>query len=226
MLELRSYPNDGSRDGGYQMYQTPEGLRLAVMRSMQALSPISEHFDAIMVTGQSGIIPGAIVAFLMHKQLIVVRKTDAQGNHHSHGAALEGVAINHRPRIVFLDDFVSTGNTIKRLMDALLFIPEYTLVALALYGHPRGEAEIDAGYAKEFFIYNKKGQEQKYHMTRWNPDSLLFHITLQAPGVNLPDHGGGKVRFSNPFMEQAYAAALAYRTCAASSPPPAPTPAS
>lgn len=183
----RPFPNDGSTAGGYGMHHTPEGLAKAVTRTMDALSPIVDTFDALYVTGQSGEIPGAVVAYLLKKQLIILRKAGADGNHHSHGCRVEGWYQGHE-RCIILDDFCSSGKTLRELLKHQLY--GTTIVGVCLYGHPRGPSEIEAGFSKEFYEYDRRGNnEKKWRLTRNGEDTIIFTLALAPVGVNLKAEG-------------------------------------
>lgn len=68
------------------------------------------EFDTIVFRGMSGSLIAPIIAYLMHKSLLVVRK-DSENNHS--GYSLEG---NHPSRFIIIDDFISSGHTIKTIL--------------------------------------------------------------------------------------------------------------
>lgn len=71
-------------------------------------------FDAIAVQGVSGLIMGPIVAYLMNKNLVVVRK---QGEK-SHASQLVESPVSSG-KYVILDDFVNSGTTARTIRDAI-----------------------------------------------------------------------------------------------------------
>jgi len=100
---------------------------------MRELQPVRTQFDAIVVSGLSGVIPGAIVALRLKKQLVVIRKDDDK----THGAAVEGVGYlmedfkPNQPYIV-LDDFIAMGSTMRRMYNRMKDMghgmPVYTML--------------------------------------------------------------------------------------------------
>ena len=65
----------------YLCHKNLAGMREAVRRTYAALSRVRGSFDTIYVTGQSGIVPGSIVAWRLDKPLLILRK--ATENAHS-----------------------------------------------------------------------------------------------------------------------------------------------
>jgi adenine/guanine phosphoribosyltransferase-like PRPP-binding protein len=81
-----------------------------------------DQFQYVLVTGLSGIIPGAIFAHLYGKDLVVVRKPREA----CHGQHVEGPydwdseKFDGNPGAsgyIILDDFICHGHTLKRLLD-------------------------------------------------------------------------------------------------------------
>lgn len=72
------------------------------------LAPRMTTFSSILVTGLSGAVPGAIIAWRYNKSLVVVRKGEA-----NHGAPVEGKLTSD---FIILDDFVASGATVARLI--------------------------------------------------------------------------------------------------------------
>lgn len=86
----------------------------AVRDTVAALTPHKDKFDSIVVRGISGLIVGAPVALRLNKPLVVVRKED--GAHSSRPVETMG---RMGRRLLFLDDFVSTGETRTAVLDAI-----------------------------------------------------------------------------------------------------------
>ena len=82
--------------------------------SVDFIRPFADRFDAIAVRGISGLLVGVPLALRLDKQLIVVRKP--KDDTHS-PYMVEGYAAGERYLIV--DDFVSTGATVKEIQKAL-----------------------------------------------------------------------------------------------------------
>jgi adenine/guanine phosphoribosyltransferase-like PRPP-binding protein len=90
-----------------------DGRREAVVsRAVRVLAQHSGDFDSIVATGMSGMSVAPIVAFVLKKQLVVVRKT-TDGTH-----SCDLVEKDHKKgirRYVIIDDFVSSGDTVNRV---------------------------------------------------------------------------------------------------------------
>jgi hypothetical protein len=86
----------------------PSTRRSVIDRTKAALAKL--HFDAIAVTGLSGLLVGSIVAMEMDKPLIIVRK---RGEERHTLNECEGVFGGET--YIILDDFVSSGATIFRI---------------------------------------------------------------------------------------------------------------
>lgn len=71
-------------------------------------------FDGFVVTGVSGVAMGSIVARALRKDLVIVRK-DRDGSHSSYRVE------NYKrlKRYVFLDDLITSGNTLKHVQQSL-----------------------------------------------------------------------------------------------------------
>jgi adenine/guanine phosphoribosyltransferase-like PRPP-binding protein len=89
-------------------------LGLVVRRTTRALRPHLDKFDAIAVTGVSGDSVGFPTALRLGVPIVSVRKSE---NHHQYtGSGVAGwQGLSRGSRILFLDDFVSSGETRKRV---------------------------------------------------------------------------------------------------------------
>lgn len=85
----------------------PETRNLIIASLARQLSDLD--FDQVVVSGVSGISMGSMLAFLLDKPLAVIRKNTEDG--HS-SKTWEG---RHGGRCIFVDDFVSTGQTMTRM---------------------------------------------------------------------------------------------------------------
>lgn len=72
------------------------------------------EFDTIAVRGMSGALIGPILAYVLNKHLIVIRK-DGENTHSSY--KVEG-NVNAR-KVLIVDDFVSTGETVQEIIDKI-----------------------------------------------------------------------------------------------------------
>jgi adenine/guanine phosphoribosyltransferase-like PRPP-binding protein len=75
------------------------------------------EFDAFAFRGNSGALMGMPLAFSLNKEIIVVRKTKDEEDHHS-WQMVEGLSPNGA-RIVIVDDFISSGRTIEVITTAI-----------------------------------------------------------------------------------------------------------
>lgn len=79
---------------------------------VRQLKKINIKFDSIAVQGYSCTVISSAVAALMNKEIIVVRK---KGEKRHSGAEVEGVV--QGKKYIIIDDFVSTGATVRRIID-------------------------------------------------------------------------------------------------------------
>lgn len=86
----------------------PEALVSQILRD---LNPRTNDFDTIVATGTSGMMIAPIIAMIMRKHMVAVRKPGE--NSHSGGLKLQGI---FGERWIFLDDFIATGNTLRRVV--------------------------------------------------------------------------------------------------------------
>lgn len=91
-----------------------QGFAEYVSRAVFTLTPHLDRFDSIAVRGISGLLIGAPVSLQLGKVLVVIRKED--GSHSSRPVEQMG-RMGHR--VLFLDDFVSTGDTRAAVLDAI-----------------------------------------------------------------------------------------------------------
>jgi len=77
-----------------------------VQDAIRHLKPIHADYDTIAVRGVSGLTVGSILAHMLQKHLIIVRK-DGES---SHGKPVEGVV---NSRYIIVDDFEVSGNTVN-----------------------------------------------------------------------------------------------------------------
>lgn len=183
-----NFPDVRDKSGRYGVWNTPEGLDQIVQRTLKHLRPICHTFDCLIVTGLSGVVPGAVVAHLMYKDLLILRVQDSHGSTNSHGMLLEGDAgTREGVRYMFLDDFVSAAKTLKRVMEYCPTRGGSKLVGVCLYGHPLSTDERAQGKAKMFSIYHDGEYKAptNYDLVRRGPKSLLFDIHRVAAVCSL-----------------------------------------
>lgn len=73
-------------------------------------------FDTIVVRGHSGVAMGSVIAHVMDKNLIIIRKPDEDA--HSHEVAEYGDEVlrgRNRMKFIIIDDCVDSGETIKQI---------------------------------------------------------------------------------------------------------------
>lgn len=120
----------------YLAHTYTPGLKKALARIEECTADILDQFDYVLVTGLSGIIPGAIFCDRHDKSLVVLRKTGEP----CHGSSIEGPYDwdefkplgDESGGYIIIDDFMSSGNTIERLLDAHMHgrLPKYVVLYL------------------------------------------------------------------------------------------------
>lgn len=89
------------------------------------------RFDTIAVSGVSGLIFGPILAYRMHKELLVVRKSDDIHNHSRQ--IVEGFVASRQ--YIIVDDQVALGSTVRRMQDEIhIATPLAQCVGIYVYG--------------------------------------------------------------------------------------------
>jgi len=84
-------------------------------KSIKTLRKSSVEFDAIAYTGVSGGLTAPVIAFLLKKPLVVVRKDTDTSKHSSH--MIEGDAA--ATSFIIVDDFMCTGKTKTQIISAV-----------------------------------------------------------------------------------------------------------
>jgi len=94
-----------------------DGLDVEVARAYSDLKPHRDAFDGLVVRGMSGVIPGVPLSLRLNCQLLVVRKdTD---DCHAHDQLINRKYLVPGSRWLFLDDFISSGSTLRRVADVI-----------------------------------------------------------------------------------------------------------
>lgn len=83
-----------------------------VVQTVKALTARCRDFDSIAVQGTSGLMIGAPVALILGKPLVIIREDRDMRCHHN--KRVEN-AENMGRRVLFLDDQISTGATLKHV---------------------------------------------------------------------------------------------------------------
>jgi adenine/guanine phosphoribosyltransferase-like PRPP-binding protein len=132
--DIVTYDNPAS---GYLPHLQVEKLDKVVEIIEVALRDVLHEFDGVLCQGLSGIIPASIFCWRHGKQLVVLRKAHEK----SHGAWLEG---KFPERYIIIEDFVSYGDTMGRLLKAAEMarhdLPRYIVMYAAL---PHRDEYID-----------------------------------------------------------------------------------
>lgn len=85
--------------------------KLVIDALIEHLTPHADKFDAIAISGYSMSMIAPIIAMLMGKNLILVRKGEACASGHT----IEGTT---HQRYIIIDDLVSSGDTFRRIIQA------------------------------------------------------------------------------------------------------------
>lgn len=105
-----------------------------VKNACKLLKTVSDQFTHVAVTGYSSTIIGSIVAHKMKKEVVVVRKENeirASSYDHEYSSLPNGY--------VFIDDFIGSGCTLKRVVDKL---GPKGLVAIYTYHQPLNRRRV------------------------------------------------------------------------------------
>ncbi len=121
----------GYERGARDAYIIPE----IVKKLHKALKSHQDEFDGIVISGYSASLIGPIIAYKMKKHVAVVSK-ESETRHSSY--ICEGY---HHQRWLFIDDLVSSGRTLKRVVDGVKEI-EGSVVGVALYMTPGNMSEV------------------------------------------------------------------------------------
>lgn len=129
----------------------PASLKTLVAAATKKLRKV--NFDAIAFRGMSGTIFAAPLAMQLKKQLLLVRKKD--GSHSDYDVEGDYDIINY----IIVDDFVSTGKTIKCIRDKVKKnISGSKLVGLYLYGPMSSTSSMRDTIKRMGFTLLSKGE--------------------------------------------------------------------
>ena len=105
------------RSCGYASGYTPESVRNFAKQAAEAIPRMMAETgaDAIVVSGNSGISIGHAALMLIEFPLVLVRKH----KDNSHGRVVEGPLNHELRRYLILDDFVSSGATVRNICNTL-----------------------------------------------------------------------------------------------------------
>lgn len=134
-------------DGGYneQQYNLIQMRHMAnlIAKELPAIIALTGA-DAVAVTGKSGISMAFAARMVADFDLIVVRKR----GENSHGSSIEGKDGQRISKYLILDDFVSSGNTVRNIVGAL---DEYA--EGQFYGVPRAPSHAQCVGVVEYKKY-------------------------------------------------------------------------
>lgn len=138
----------------YTPWPQPQGtlhdLEKTVRKVTKELRPNTDHFDSIVVTGISGLVVGSPVSLRLKVPLVIIRKPYTSENAHSYGHVNIEKAGD---RYLFLDDFKSSGETERRVQEAMAANTKAFHVGTLFYTWDRGiewNPEPPKDWSKEF----------------------------------------------------------------------------
>ena len=108
-----------------------ESVERTLFFATQQLSTV--NFDTLVVRGMSGAVAGGLFAYHLDKNLYVIRKDDDSSHDGANGFGIMG------RRWVFLDDFISSGETYKVVRDEVLSLWEDGIFDNRDYNHRTDE---------------------------------------------------------------------------------------
>ncbi len=103
-----------SRAGG-----TFRDLALVVEDCASMLAPHLADFDTVVATGVSGMSVAFPLAVRLGKRVAILRKPEDESSHSGNAGTWQGWADVPRRRCLWVDDFIGTGDTELRIMDAV-----------------------------------------------------------------------------------------------------------
>jgi orotate phosphoribosyltransferase-like protein len=142
---------------------TAVGLHLRVKnyvikKSVSILKPKINDFDTIVCSGISGLLIAPIVADKLKKDLVIVRKPRREESRYSHND-VEGVKPG---RYIIVDDLISSGNTITRIIDTI----------------QDNEKHLLEGHSTCVGIY--------VYIPQWSSNSFDHHCRLSHQSYSIP----------------------------------------
>lgn len=120
-------------------------------------------FDYIVFTGISGASIAWPVCYKLKIPAIVVRKPGEK----SHGYPVEGVGANKCKKYIIIDDFISSGNTIRKIIDSI------------------ESNDYDVGKARAkcigIFLHNSDNDKEEFHLSKPKQIIPVFEIKSKMP---------------------------------------------
>lgn len=119
-----------------------DNFKANINRAVRSLAEFEKTtpFDAIAFTGTSGAALAYPISYLMDKGLLCIRKQESQ---HFYNGKVEGFWGSQS--YIIVDDFVSSGNTIRAIIDGVTSKSKSELVGIYLYDSNRWGESWDAG---------------------------------------------------------------------------------
>ena len=133
-------------------YDTSLGLSdlgATVKATAEALRPHLGEFDSIAVQGTSGLLIGSPVSLILGKPLVIVREDEDMRCHHSNDVENWG---NAGRRVLFLDDQVSSGTTLRDVKNKLREHAGAEVAASYLYQN--GRYDTGTGIPQQYSLDN------------------------------------------------------------------------
>ena len=96
----------------------PESRNLIIEDALKVLTPIADSFDVLAFQGMSGAVMAPILAHLLGKGLLFVRKGDSYqdvGSGEARHSSLKVEGPCGHIRFLIVDDFIAGGSTVRRI---------------------------------------------------------------------------------------------------------------
>jgi orotate phosphoribosyltransferase-like protein len=92
-----------------------------------------QNYDTFAFCGLSGALIAPVLAHLLKKDLLMIRKNEGEDGSHSHRWVEGNVAAE---KIIIVDDLIHTGATMKNILGGIIRdVPNAVVVGLLLYDH-------------------------------------------------------------------------------------------
>ena len=116
LLRCSLVPNTNMTGCDYlrPLFVSPQQQKAIIDRLVECIHDSGEQFEAIAFRGFSGALVAPMIAVMLEKKLIAVRKTEESS--HAYGS-IEGHADSSS--YVIVDDFMDSGRTVEAIIDAL-----------------------------------------------------------------------------------------------------------
>lgn len=101
----------------YQVVMSPR----KVERAIALIDGLNIKFDAVVGTGTSGALVAPVLAYVMKVRVLLVRKPDDKNSHSSYPIVgdIDELRYGAIKYALFADDFVSSGETLRRCQTVL-----------------------------------------------------------------------------------------------------------